>query len=44
MVNKCVDVKRTTGQHPGGIIIVPKEMEIFDFSPYNYPADDKQQT
>lgn len=41
IVSKCVDVKRTTGQHPGGIIIVPKEMDIFDFSPYNYPADDK---
>ena len=43
IVSKCVDVKRTTGQHPGGIIIVPKEMDIFDFSPYNYPADDKSQ-
>lgn len=43
IVNKCVDVKRTTGQHPGGIIIVPQEMSIFDFSPYNYPADDKTQ-
>ncbi len=43
VVSKCVDVKRTTGQHPGGIIIVPKEMDIFDFSPYNYPADDKTQ-
>lgn len=44
IVKKCVEVKRTTGQHPGGIIIVPKEMDIFDFSPYNYPADDKSQT
>ncbi|WP_027875328.1 PolC-type DNA polymerase III [Mesoplasma chauliocola] len=33
-------VKRTTGQHPGGIIILPKEFEIEDFSPVNYPADD----
>ncbi|WP_028124209.1 PolC-type DNA polymerase III [Mesoplasma melaleucae] len=33
-------VKRTTGQHPGGIIILPKEFEIEDFSPVNFPADD----
>ncbi|MGI6325179.1 MAG: PolC-type DNA polymerase III [Bacilli bacterium] len=40
LANGCVGVKRTTGQHPGGIIVIPDYMDIFDFSPYQYPADE----
>ncbi len=40
LISGCVDVRRSSGQHPGGLVVIPAENEIWDFCPVQHPADD----
>ncbi|MDI3547173.1 MAG: polymerase subunit alpha, Gram-positive type [Halanaerobiales bacterium] len=44
LVRGCTGVRRTTGQHPGGLMVVPRHLDIHDFTPIQHPANDQETT
>ena len=42
LVKGCTGIKRTSGQHPGGVMIIPNYKDVLDFTPIQFPADDTE--